>query len=195
MAVEHVNITDPNLHEVKGASSASAGQVLVGVGDGTAEFRDSVFTTHGEMYISSYGTALALTAAGDATLNTDSEYVKITGTGMWNEGHVDGVTFSTDETVVPYAGDYELAFWTSITVASAGALVGIKYAINDSTPYSVRKVITSSKSAGDTSNISSVGFITNLSANDTVSLYIASDTTGNVTLKEAGLIIKLLDTV
>lgn len=195
MPVEHKNITDPDIHEVKGAGTASAGQVLVGVGDGTAEFRDSFFTTHGEMYISSYSTAITLTAASDATLNTDSDYVKVTGTGMWNEGHVDGVTFSTDELVVPQSGDYELAFWTSVEVAEAGAFVGIKYAVNDSTPYSVRKVITSSKDLGETSNISSVGFITNLSANDTVSLYVASDTAGDVTFKEAGLIIKLLGTV
>lgn len=38
MAIEHKDITEDNLHEVKGASTASAGQVLESDGLGSAEF-------------------------------------------------------------------------------------------------------------------------------------------------------------
>lgn len=36
--VEHVNITDPNIHEPKGAASAPAGYMLVSNGDGTTSW-------------------------------------------------------------------------------------------------------------------------------------------------------------
>lgn len=37
--IEHKNITDPNIHEVKGASTATLGQVLTATGLGTATFQ------------------------------------------------------------------------------------------------------------------------------------------------------------
>lgn len=37
--IEHRNITDPNIHEAKGAATALLGQLLTGNGDGTATFQ------------------------------------------------------------------------------------------------------------------------------------------------------------
>jgi hypothetical protein len=39
MAIEHKNIPDAQLHEVKGAASATSGQVLMATGSGTATFQ------------------------------------------------------------------------------------------------------------------------------------------------------------
>jgi hypothetical protein len=45
MPVQHRDITDAQLHEVKGAASASAGQLLTATGSGTATFQTPGFTT------------------------------------------------------------------------------------------------------------------------------------------------------
>jgi len=193
MAIEHKDISEADLHEVKGASTAQAGQILIADGAGNTSFKHNLTNSHGEMLIAGYTTALALTAAVDPTLATDSDYVKITGASMWAAGHLDRVTFNVDELVVPDAGGYQVTFWASLDSSAAGALIGVKYAINDTTPYSTRKILTSSKSIGDVENIFGAGIVEPLAANDTISLYIASDTITNVVVKEAGLLISLLD--
>lgn len=40
--VEHVSITDPNIHEPKGAAAASAGQVYKADGQGSGEFTSNI---------------------------------------------------------------------------------------------------------------------------------------------------------
>lgn len=64
MSVEHKNITDPNIHEVKGASTATAGQVLTATGVGTATFQAPVkvgLYNYGDA--TTVGTPIALTVA------------------------------------------------------------------------------------------------------------------------------------
>lgn len=41
--MQHKDIPDANLHETKGAASATLGQFLVAQGDGTAEFQTKLF--------------------------------------------------------------------------------------------------------------------------------------------------------
>ena len=41
---EHKDITDPNIHETKGAAAATAGQVLIATGSGTATFQTPPFS-------------------------------------------------------------------------------------------------------------------------------------------------------
>ena len=68
MSIEHKNITDPNIHEPKGAAAASVGQVYVsnGAGSGTwkrlggwAKYADSTYTS---------GSPLAVTGGATVTL-------------------------------------------------------------------------------------------------------------------------------
>ena len=42
---EHVSITDPNIHEPKGASTASAGQILIADGSGSTSWQNAPFST------------------------------------------------------------------------------------------------------------------------------------------------------
>lgn len=191
MPVEHVDITDPEIHEPKGVASAAAGEVYIADGAGSGSWKSSGWNVHGEMVITGNTTAQSLTAASDATLATDSDYVKVT-TG-WSTGHVEGITFNVDELVVPEAGEYEVSFWASIKIATNNATVAVKYAVNDTTPYSTRKVMQRSDAANDITCLSAVGIVTGLSASDTISMYVASDLTGNVTFQEAGILVKLLD--
>lgn len=190
MAIEHVDATDPEIHEPKGVAAATSSQVYLANGAGSGSWTDNIHNTHAEMYITSNTTAMALTAATDSTLATDSDYTKIT--VGWVLNHSDGITFSTDKLVVPIDGDYEVSFWASLQIASNNNTIAVKYSINDSTPYSTRKVLQRSDAANDITNISSSGLIDTLSAGDTISVYVAADVTGNVTIKEAGLTAKLI---
>jgi hypothetical protein len=220
MTIEHNAITDPNRHEPKGISTASANQVYAatggavdggtwkdmqpvgadtategevyvsdGAGGGSWQNRGNI---HGEMVIKGFTSALTLTASSDSTLDTDSDYIKVTAPSMWEAGVLGGVTFNADELVVPVDGIYEVNFWAAIETSVTNTLVGIKYSINDSTPYSDRKILSKSKVAGDVETVTALGYVSGLTASDTLSFYIAADTNTNVTIKEAGVTLKLL---
>lgn len=69
MTVQHRDIPDAQLHEVKGAASASLGQLLVATGTGAAVFQDPTFTSAAMGFwdyndTATTGTPIALTLAG-----------------------------------------------------------------------------------------------------------------------------------
>ena len=190
MAIEHDAIADGERHEPKGIASATSNQVYLADGAAGGAWKDNIHSVHGDMIIANNATATAVTAAVDATLNTDSDYVKVT--AGWSLAHGDGITFNTDEIVVPVDGDYHISFWADILTPSTNNFVGIKYAINDTPPYSTRKIKAQSQSANDYLNIAGMGIVTSLSANDTISVYIAASKTDNLVVEEAGLVVFLL---
>jgi hypothetical protein len=160
--------------------------------DGAASgaWSDNILNTHADAVIESSATATAVTAAADSTLATDSDYVKIT--AGWSLAHGDNITLNTDELVVSVAGDYYVAFWASIKVPTINNFVGIKYAVNDTTPYSTRKIIAQSQTANDYLNLAGMGILVSLSANDTISVYAAGTKTDNLVVQEAGLVAYLI---
>jgi len=219
---EHNTLTGASLHEPKGVAGAAANKVyhsdgslsgswefpiLEGIGAlgatdlGKRWVSDGAggghwkhgHNIHGEMFVSGHTTPFAITAAVDSTLATDSDYSLITGASMWQAGHLDGVTFNVDEIKVTVAGEYKIDFWASIEVSTTSTLLGVKYAINKSTPYSPRKILSKSKNTTDINNIFGSGVVTSLSVNDTLSLYVAADTSCNIIGREAGFILTLLD--
>lgn len=222
MAIQHKNIPEAELHESKGVSTAvlntayfanGAGsgswkkvgaETLNGLsGDGGVArlkvvtdgangfdlYRDYSF---GKMHITNNTTPFALTAAADATLNTSSQYVLLTGSGApFANGTGDGVTFSTNRLTVGYAGVYDLNFWACLTgFPSNTAKVAMKFKINGTT-FSDMKVVTKSNSNGDDGILAACDLI-QLSANDYIQLYIASDVTGNVVINNSALTMKMI---
>lgn len=111
MAIQHASITDPNIHEPKGASAAPTGASYIANGagsgvwkktdtlsikglagdggvadlriltDGTNGVKLVTNMAYGSMVMNNNTNAFALTAAVDSTLNTNSDYVLYTGTG------------------------------------------------------------------------------------------------------------------
>jgi len=65
MAVEHVNIADPEIHEPKGVAAASDGQVYVADGVGSGDWR---FIPHSACYYDNIGTGTTLTTPTAYTL-------------------------------------------------------------------------------------------------------------------------------
>lgn len=190
---EHNTLTGSSLHEPKGVASAAVQTIYVADGAGSGDWVLPPTASHGEMVVESYNTSFIVTGAIDPTLNTDTDYTKITGTGMWAAGHLDKVTFNVDELIVPVDGEYEIYFWVSLEVGTTNTLVSIKFAIDDSAPYSTRKLLSRSKVVSDINTMSGFGYVTGLTAGQTISLYIAADTTCNVIGREAGFTVKLLE--
>ena len=191
MAVEHTTITDPYIHEPKGVSTASDRQIYVADGAGSGDWKSSHLNVHGDIVVIDSSTATVVPAAADATLSTDSDYRKVT--AGWTAGHVEGITFNVDEIVVPVDGGYEVQFWADILVPKNNNFVAIKYAINDTTPYSLRKIVSQSTTVSDYLNMFGAGIVTPLSAGDTISIYIAATQADSLIVQEAGLLVKLLD--
>jgi len=220
MPTEHEQIQDPQIHEPKDISgttsgevyvadggvpksgvwqkqlfsdmdsdAATAGQTFVADGAGGGAFEDGN-NIHGEMIITNNLVASAIPLAVDGTLNTDSDYVKVT--GNWTAGHLNGITFNVDELVVPVTGHYEIALWASFEIAVTSTLIGVKYAINDVTPYSTRKILAKSKTVSDINNIFGTAIGVDLTVGDTLSIYVAADKATNVIGREVGLTVKLL---
>ena len=187
---EHNTLTGADLHEPKGVATATAGQIYIADGAGSGTWLNNGWNTHGLMHIIGNSTAEVTPTAVDPTLATDSDYTKVI-TG-WTTGHVEGITFNTDELVVPVAGEYEIHGWANISIPANNQKVALKYAINDATPYSSQRLIGTSAAAGDVINVSGASIVT-LSASNTISLYIATDKVGDPTILEAGILVKLLD--
>lgn len=160
--------------------------------DGSNGFRLVNQHIYGTMAITNNTNAFNLTAAADATLNTNSDYVLFSGTGApWASENLSGITFTLDRLVVPVAGLYRVDLWGNITqFPSNTAKIGVKYRING-VSYSIRKVMDKSNSSGDAGNVNAFGFI-NLSANDYIQLVMASTQTGGLIYSDVNTTLSLV---
>jgi hypothetical protein len=188
--IQHAVLTDPQLHEPKGVSTAASGKVYRANGSGSGTWVFPSGHAYGELYIEGGVTAQTLPAA--------SAKAKLNPTGEWTANGSEHVTLSAANGTITVlvAGEYQLNFWIAFNTASiaAGAKYNFHYAVNG-TP-NTRKIITAKNTAGvDTLNVSATGFA-NLAANDVVSIYVGGDATSSstaITVLEAGLNLSLLD--
>jgi hypothetical protein len=184
MTIEHKDIPNANLHEPKGVSTAADNTTYVADGLGSGAWKRNLRTDHGTILITNNAIATAVTAAADATLNTDSDYVKIT--AGWAASHETGVTLNTDSLLVSYTGDYYLQFWGDFLVPATNNFIGIKYGINNTPPYSLQKLKSQSTTANDYKNLSGSSMVT-LTAGDYINVYLAASKTDNIVVEEAGM--------
>jgi hypothetical protein len=188
--IQHSALTDPNIHEPKGITTALAGQVYVADGSNSGDWMFPAGHAYGEIYIAGGATSQTL-SAGSATaiLNPTDEW---TANGSKNMT----LTPANGTITVLAAGEYALSFWIAFNTASigSGAKYNFHYAVNG-TP-STRKIITAKNTSGvDTLNVSASG-ITALAANDIVSIYVSGDGTSSgtaITPLEAGLVVQLIE--
>ena len=125
MTVEHKNITDANLHEVKGAASASANQLLVATGSGTALFKSASTLT-----LVSSSDVLGVTNTTPQTLTTtiatsgavSAELPFVIGTSTTNANvSIDGANNLTIVT----AGYYEIDLDLELQVSTASSALRV----------------------------------------------------------------------
>jgi hypothetical protein len=214
--IQHKDLPESVLHEPKGASTASAGDVYVsdGAGSGSWATVDAIgsgaaaagqllvadgsggttFKTelaYGEMDIIANSTGQALTAASDGTLYTNADYVQVT-TGLV-AGELSGVTYSSSTLIAPVTGEYNLSLWLNVTASVNNILVGLKFAVNGTIPTAgtvptLRRKIGTGADVGALSGAKLVS----LTAGDAVSIWTASDSNATVTFTDGVVELYLL---
>lgn len=211
MTIEHRNIQEAGLHEPKGVSTATAGQVYTadGLGSGTHKlpqiqnqatgadktnpFNDGAGGISWEtprtgqsarMSIFNNTTAIAVTA-GTASLHSEADYIKV---AQYIDGPTNGtdVTLNADSTLtINSDGVYLLALWASVSSDTASALVALTPRINgisDAPTSPVAKQLV--KDIGSITTVNGFGF-GSFTAGMVIDLGIAADKTCNVMLHES----------
>jgi hypothetical protein len=190
---EHKNISDSvdHTHLPQGFTAASNGTSPRKNGSGNL-----VWTSlpYGEMRVVNNSTAISLTAASDSTLNTDSDYTKVTASGLWTTGQLKDFTFdSSGYLLSPANGIYILSFWASFTISVINTNVAFKFSTDDTNSnLSERKVSRLSGSSGDRGNVGATGLTPSLALNDKLSMWVAADKNCNLTIIDGGLTAILL---
>jgi len=187
--VEHNTLSDPLIHEPKGASTATAGQVYVADGLGSGAWSANS-PSYGEMTITNNSLTFTPIAAD---LN---QYKRLTNTG-WADEVSQGIVINADgvnDDITLEAGTYIGTFWASMqTNASNSTLYGFRYSVDG--VFAPRASRIQKNSAGtDTILISSTGITVAATAGQKLSVYISSDSTTAVTFIDAGLVLHRIDT-
>jgi len=224
MAIDHKAVTDAERHPPKGASTASASEFLAAKGaddtefravqtnelgttggaegdtvrvkaDGTLEFIEETGTVHGYMGLANNSTVVAVTAAGDATLNTDSQYIKITNgsSDLWDTFTDEGVIITDDYIQIEVAGDYEINYWASANSNVINTLIAIKFSTDDTNNNLSSQKVKRDYGGSNTFGVGAAsGIFTSLSEGYKISLWIAADKNINYLAEDGGLSVKLL---
>ena len=188
--IQHSVLTDPQLHEPKGVSTAASGKVYVANGSGSGAWQYIAGHSYGDLYITGSSVSQTLSAA--------SALAKLNPTGAWTANGYQNITPSAanGQFTITQAGIYQLDFWVVFETAAiaSGSAYNFHYAVNG-TP-STRKIYVKKTSNGvDTLHLASNGYVT-LAANDVVSIYTGGDGTSSNTaiiIKEAGFSCLLID--
>lgn len=148
---------------------------------------------YGSMTITNNSVNFPVTAVADTTFNTPSQFSLLTGTGAPLVGEtLKGITFNVNRLIIPYTGIYEIKTYANISsFPSNTAKVALRFLINGTT-YSSRGPIVKSAVAGDCDVMSAHGLI-NLTAGDYFQNVIASDTTGNILIRDFNTTIILVE--
>lgn len=222
ITIQHASIPDAQRHEPKGASTATVNsvyssngagsgtwtkvvsQMMQGVAgdsgnanqklitDGAGGFKLRRDAVYGAMTITNNANGFTVSAAADSSLNTNSDYVLLTGTGApWASESLSEVTFNTNRLIAPVTGVYEVLLWANIVgYPTNTSSVAVKYRVNGTT-FGPRKVKTKSNSAGDAGALSAFG-LTSLTANDFVQLCFASTAAGSLIIGDLNLTLRLV---
>lgn len=188
--IQHSVLTDPQLHEPKGASTAASGKVYVANGSGSGAWQFIAGHSYGDLYITASSVSQTLSAA--------SALAKLNPTGAWTANGYQNITPSAanGQFTITQAGIYQLDFWVVFETAAiaSGAAYNFHYAVNGTA--STRKVyVKKTTNNVDTLHLASNGYVT-LAANDVISISVGGDGTSSNTaiiVKEAGLSCLLID--
>lgn len=190
--VEHVSITDPNIHETKGASTASNGQILTANGSGQALFVTPEFSKvkvgwYDYNDTATTGAPIALSVAGtyyDLTNNTLGPNTQIAYgipgvTNIWNAGtnRFDFSSFSIGDTV-----DLRIDLNYTTTAANTALDVVLEVGVGQPGAFLIPLVIGQNiKSAGTTRIVSNMSFYlgNSLVKDNPARLRIRADGTGS----------------
>lgn len=182
---EHSTLLDPDIHEPKGISTSTSGDIYVSNGAGTGVWRPIPEFT-GAMVITNNATPQALTAATDSTLATFSDYVQITG---WAAGELDKITFATNQLTIPVGGGglFLVDAYMNIASDTINSAVAIKFAVNGASGVT-RRPRHFLAATGAFYNLAASGIV-RLVDSDVVDLFVASDKTIGLTIQDSSFLL------
>lgn len=188
--IQHAVLTDPQLHEPKGVSTAASGKVYRANGSGSGVWVFPSGHAFGELFIEGGVTAQTLAAA--------SAKAKLNPTGEWTTNGNANVSLSAanGEITILEPGEYQLNFWASFTTASIAAQskYNFHYAVNG-VPSARKVVVAKYSNSTDTLFCSLIG-VDNIADNAVLSIYVGGDGTSSstaITVLEAGFSVTLID--
>jgi hypothetical protein len=161
--------------------------------NGSGGFQFKTDAAYGTMEIVNNTNAFTTTAAADPSLNSNTDYVLINGTGApWQATSVMlGVTFNTNQLVAPVAGIYRLDYWANIAqFPTATSKVAIKHRLNGAT-FANKHPMANAAATTDARNISGCSMI-QLAINDYLQLYVASTGAGSLILSDVHFSLQLV---
>lgn len=188
--IQHSVLTDPQIHEPKGASTASDGMVYVANGSGSGAWKQIAGHAYGDLYITGSSVSQTLSAA--------SALAKLNPTGAWTANGFQNITPSgaNGQFTITNAGAYQVNFWIVFETAAiaSGSAYNFHYAVNG-VPSTRKVYVKKTSNSVDTLHVASTGYVT-LAANDVITIYVGGDGTSSSTAiipKEAGLSCLLID--
>lgn len=219
MSIQHDAITDPKIHEPKGASTATAETTYVANGGGSGTWqrplprgsdtalldtipysdgaggiawKHNISSVHGEIYVSTGAIAVGPTGG---TITNDADYRAVGGTWILNPDS-DNVSLHANNYSIQIGvtGHYYLdAFVTFSTGATAnGTQYALKYRVNGSATLSTRRVITAkSTNAVEYRSLHGAGLVA-LNAGDYINLMLGSSVADTITVTDAGITVLYL---
>lgn len=138
---------------------------------------------YGQRAASINTTAIAVTAAVDGTLATNTDYIQVT--GIFNaipDGQNSGITQQTNSFTIDKAGVYRIEFWGNTRSSVNNTQIAFKFAINGVIGTARRPKIFM-RNIGEVHSGSAFGYA-HFNAADIVTLWIASTTSANITIED-----------
>jgi len=180
--VEHKNLPNAELHEPKGVSAASAGQVYVadGASSGAWASQDHAFA---QGYIE--GNASSTTISGTGSGNE----VQVSFGGAFNSALTNSFTIDTAGTFT-YTGSDTVNVMVDVTIfATQGSASSVEYIFQIAKNGTViASSVSQLETDGTNGRACSCGTLTTLNTNDTIELYVRNETnTQDITVKTCSI--------
>ena len=177
---EHVDLTDPHLHEPVGIATADAGQVYHADGVGSGNWTAPA-VHYGQMNIIANATAQTTVAA------TTEQMIGDDVTGKWVTGLVNGVTFSSGDQAMSISDDgvYILDFWCSFTAPNSSDTT-FYFSIDGGTTLSSQTMTRTSTSATDVGVLAARAII-ELTTSNLVEIHVENSVGGAVYFQDSGM--------
>lgn len=182
----------PGSTTLSGLSGDGGSSNLRPVSNGSNGFVFKRDAAYAAMQIAANTNAMTVAAATDATLNTNTDYLLVSGTGApWAAGVAIDAAFTTDRITVATAGVYKFDIFINVSgFPTATAKVAAKYRINGSI-FSTIKLMSNAAAITDARNLAGSGLVS-LNAADFVQLYVASTGAGSLTMSDVSVSLSLV---
>lgn len=167
---------------LKGAlsSSSPSGQRIITDGEGGFSTEPTPASSFGTLNLTNNTTAKAVTAATDATLNTNSDFTELD--IALDFDNLVNMGSGSNSLILEASGLYLIDFWANVKASTNGSKFSLKFVVDDVT-FVPRGPKLTLNTAGQSYNMSANGIHQFTSAQE-IKLYIACSNSTNITIED-----------